>query len=47
MWQTVRSDRLFLVLLIVLIALAWMSLWVWGQSPYGLFISPNPPKDGV
>ena len=30
MWLTVRNDRLFLVLLVALIALAWMSLWVWG-----------------
>ena len=35
---TVRNDRLFLVLLVALIALAWMSLWAWGQSPYGRFL---------
>jgi len=34
MWQSVRNDRLFLVLLVALLALAWLSLWVWGQSPY-------------
>ena len=38
MWQTVRNDRLFLVLLLALLALAWLSLWVWGQSPYGRFL---------
>ncbi len=38
MWQSARNDRLFLVLLVALLALAWMSLWVWGQSPYGRFL---------
>ena len=38
MWQSARNDRLFLVLLVALIALAWLSLWVWGQSPYGRFL---------
>ena len=38
MRQTVRNDRLFLVLLVALIAVAWLSLWVWGQSPYGRFL---------
>jgi len=36
--QAVRNDKLFLVLLAGLIALAWLSLWVWGQSPYGRFL---------
>ena len=31
MWQNVRNDRLFLVLLVALIALAWISLWAWGN----------------
>ena len=38
MWQSVRNDRLFLILLVALLALAWLSLWVWGQSPYGRFL---------
>ena len=38
MWQSVRNDRLFLVLLMGVIALAWVSLWAWGQSPYGRFL---------
>ena len=38
MWLSVRNDRLFLVLLVALLALAWASLWVWGQSPYGRFL---------
>ena len=38
MLQTVRNDRLFLVLLLGVIALAWLTLWVWGQSPYARFL---------
>ncbi len=38
MWQSARNDRLFLGLLVALIGLAWVSLWVWGQSPYGRFL---------
>ncbi len=38
MWQSLRNERLFLGLLVALIALAWVSLWVWGQSPYGRFL---------
>ena len=45
MWQTVRNDRLFLVLLLGLIALAWVSLWVWGQSPYGRFLDHEALTD--
>src|SRR4028119_1363147 len=40
MWAAPRDDRrLFAVLLMALIALAWLALWVWGQSPYGRFLS--------
>ena len=45
MWQTVRNDRLFLTLLLGLIALAWLSLWVWGQSPYGRFLDHEALTD--
>lgn len=38
MLQTVRNDRLFLALLVSLIAVAWLSLWLWGQSPYARFL---------
>ncbi|PKB81498.1 MAG: hypothetical protein BZY88_06150 [SAR202 cluster bacterium Io17-Chloro-G9] len=38
MWQTVRNDRLFLILLLALIAVAWLSLWIWGQSPYERYL---------
>ena len=45
MWQSLRNDRLFLVLLVALIALAWISLWVWGQSPYGRFLDHEALTD--
>ena len=38
MWMSVRNDRLFIALLLAVVALAWLSLWVWGQSPYGRFL---------
>lgn len=38
MWA-VTDRRLFLALVGALIALAWLALWVWGQSPYGRFLS--------
>ena len=38
MRQSVRNDKLFVALLLAVIALAWLSLWVWGQSPYGRFL---------
>ena len=38
MWTGARNDKLFLALLIGLVALAWISLWVWGQSPYGRYL---------
>ncbi|MFQ6029564.1 MAG: DUF2182 domain-containing protein [Dehalococcoidia bacterium] len=45
MWQSIRNDRLFLALLVALIALAWVSLWVWGQSPYGRFLDHEALTD--
>lgn len=38
MRPTVRNDKLFVILLATVIALAWVSLWVWGESPYGRFL---------
>ena len=38
MWAA-TDRRLFLALLGPLIVLAWVVLWVWGQSPYGRFLS--------
>ena len=35
-----ENDRkLFILLMGALIALAWIVLWVWGQSPYGQFLN--------
>ena len=34
----VDNRKIFAGLLVALIALAWVSLWVWGQSPYGRFL---------
>ena len=40
MWTAPRDGhRLFVALMVGLIALAWLALWVWGQSPYGRFLS--------
>ena len=38
MLLSVRNDRLFIALLLSVVALAWLSLWVWGQSPYERFL---------
>lgn len=45
MWQSARNDRLFLISLLALIGLAWASLWVWGQSPYGRFLDHSALTD--
>ena len=34
----VENRRLFIGLLAALIVLAWLGLWIWGQSPYGRFL---------
>ncbi|MCA1731710.1 MAG: DUF2182 domain-containing protein [Actinobacteria bacterium] len=40
MWAAPRDDRrLFTALMVALITLAWLALWIWGQSPYGRFLS--------
>jgi predicted metal-binding membrane protein len=39
MWPRVRDDKLFLSLMGGLIALAWLTLWIWSESPYGRFLS--------
>ncbi len=38
MWTMPDDRKLFSALLAVLIALAWLALFVWGQSPYGRFL---------
>ena len=35
MWPKVRDDRVLISALAGLFALAWLSLWAWGRSPYG------------
>lgn len=35
---SVDNWKLFGVLLVALIALAWLGLVVWGQSPYGRYL---------
>ena len=38
MWARVDDRRLLIGLLVMLIALAWLALWMWGQSPYARFL---------
>ena len=38
MWPRVRDDKLFASALLGLIALAWLSLWIWSSSPWGRFL---------
>src|SRR5262245_12385554 len=39
MWPRLDERRPFLVVATALVALTWLSLWWWGQSPYGRFLS--------
>jgi predicted metal-binding membrane protein len=39
MWPRVRDQRVFVTALTGLVGLTWLSLWVWGRSPYGAFLS--------
>jgi predicted metal-binding membrane protein len=34
----VENRKLFFGLLLALVALAWVGLWLWGESPYGRFL---------
>ena len=38
LWPRVHNQRLFTALLVALVALAWVVLLVWGQSPYARFL---------
>lgn len=38
MMVRVENRKLFIGVLVVLIALAWLSLWLWGESPYGRYL---------
>jgi hypothetical protein len=35
----VENRKLFLGLLAALVTLAWLGLWLWGESPYGRFLN--------
>jgi predicted metal-binding membrane protein len=39
MWTKVDTRRPLVILLIILSALAWLALWLWGQSPYSRYLS--------
>jgi predicted metal-binding membrane protein len=39
MFVAVSDRRVFTALLVALVGLAWMSLWLWGETPYGRFLS--------
>lgn len=39
MWPRIEDRRPFAALLVGLVALAWLTLWAWGLSPYGRFLS--------
>ena len=39
MWTKVDTRRPLIVSLVVLSALAWLALWLWGQSPYSRYLS--------
>lgn len=38
MW-TISDRRPFVSLILALVVLTWLVLWIWGQSPYGRFLS--------
>jgi predicted metal-binding membrane protein len=39
MWGRAQNQRVVATLLAALCALAWLALWLWGQSPYSRFLS--------
>src|SRR5215210_2879562 len=39
MWAMPNDRKPFIAFMVALIALAWLALWIWGQSPYGRFLS--------
>ena len=39
MWPRVRDQRVFVGAFTGLVGLTWLSLWTWGRSPYGEFLS--------
>jgi len=45
LWPRVRDDRLFFGLIGGLIVLAWLSLWLWRESPHGRFLGHDAVGD--
>jgi predicted metal-binding membrane protein len=39
MWVRVNTQKPLVVVLVGMVAVAWVTLWVWGQSPYGRFLN--------
>jgi predicted metal-binding membrane protein len=39
MWVRVDTRRPLVILIVALSLLAWLALWLWGQSPYSRFLS--------
>ena len=39
MWVRVNTQKPLMAVLVGMVAVAWVTLWVWGQSPYGRFLS--------
>ena len=46
LWPRVRDQRPALVAISGLIALAWLSLWIWKSSPYGRFLD-HKENEGI
>ncbi len=46
MWPRVTDRRLFIALVGALVALAWLVLWVWGQSPYAGYLDHEELAEG-
>jgi hypothetical protein len=38
MWSKVDTRRPLTVVIVTLSALAWLALWLWGQSPYSRYL---------
>ena len=45
LWSRVDDRRPFLIVLVGLVALAWLALVAWGQSPYSRFLSHEALED--
>ena len=45
LWPRVDNRRYFAVVFVALVALAWLALIVWGQSPYARFLSHQELED--